>query len=433
MSERLLYIDCFSGIAGDMMVGALLDLGVSEAYVRAELQKLDLDGYELSVTRAARHGIVGADVQVRVAGDDAHLMHFHANANHHEHEHKHEREHEHEHEHGHEHEHEHEHGRSWPAIRALIANSSLTDGARTLALDAFERLAMAEGKLHGVPPDEVHFHEVGAIDAIVDICASAIAIDWLKIDRVVAAPVPAPRGFVTCQHGTMPLPAPATLQLLRGALLQPVDSEGEWVTPTGAALLTALTAEHGPIPAMRVTAIGYGVGDWDPPDRANLLRLILGDAPASRSGDYDLQIEANIDDMSPELFGYATERLFEAGAHDVWLTPIQMKKGRPATKLSVLCAPERKAEMLSVVLRETTTIGVRIIEVERFKTNHVLERVVTELGSVRVKVARDGDAVVNRAPEFEDCKRLARQHGLPLKEVLARVQATLGRSADPTQ
>ncbi len=405
---KTLYIDCFSGIAGDMMLGALLDLGVDEAAVRAELARLDLDDWTLEVERGTRHGIVGTDVHVKISGEEegpARLAH----PDDHDHRHSHD--------HLHDHDHDHDHGRSFEAIRTLLSASGLSAPTKDLALRIFTRLAEAEAKLHGVEPAVVHFHEVGATDAIIDVCAVSAALCILKPDRVVSAPAPTPRGHMHCAHGVMPLPAPATLELLRGAQTQQVAGTGEWVTPTGAAILAEIVDSWGPIPSFRVEAIGYGVGDRDPTTRANLLRLILG-ATTRNHEDYDLQIEANIDDMSPELFGHVSDALFEAGAWDVWLTPIQMKKGRPGTTLSALCAPEQRQPVIDAILRESTTIGVRIARLERYKTAHSFETVETELGPVRVKVARDGGRITNVAPEYEDCKRLARAANVPLKQVL---------------
>ena len=386
--KTLLYIDCFSGIAGDMMLGALLDLGVPEAHLRTQLDKLGLAGWRLESSRVRRRGIGGIDVQVRYEDQT--------------------------------------HARTWNEIRALILAAGLEPRTEELALTIFAKLAEAEGRIHGVAPEDVHFHEVGAIDSIVDVCGSAIGLAWLDLDEIVCAPVPAPRGFVRCAHGKMPVPAPATLELLRGAELQEVEARGEWVTPTGAAILATCVERFGPIPAMRVERIGYGAGDRDFAEHPNLLRLVLGTVPrAASAASHDLLLEANIDDMSPELFGHLSDRLFATGVHDVWLTPIQMKKGRPATKLSVLCDSAHRTEVVSVILRESTTIGLRQSRVERYKTAHRLETCQTSLGPVRVKVARDGDEVVNQAPEYEDVRRIAVETGLPLKEVMRKVSGEI--------
>lgn len=389
-----LYIDCFSGLSGDMLLGALLDLGLPRDHLERELGRLGLPAFALRIARVHRHGIGAFDLRVEQSQEGSAVEHRHLGD-----------------------------------IRAMITTAGFEPDAERLALDIFGRLAAAEAKIHGVEPEEVHFHEVGALDSIVDVCGVAIGLAWLRADRVVCAPVPAPRGFVHCAHGCLPLPAPATMELLRGAVLHPVDGEpGEWVTPTGAAVLAATVSEYGPIPAFRVDRIGYGAGDRDLGERPNLLRLIVGTSSTSAHGerDHDLLIEANIDDMSPELFGYLTERLLESGAHDVWLTPIQMKKGRPGTKLSVLCDSARRPGVVASILRESTTIGLRMIPVERYKTAHSVETVDTNLGPVRVKVARDGCAVVNVAPEYEDCRRVARETGLPLKEVTRRVLLAIG-------
>jgi uncharacterized protein (TIGR00299 family) protein len=404
---KVLYIDCFSGIAGDMMLGALLDLGLPRQVLDESLATLGLDGWHLHVSRAKRHGIVGTDVKV-------HDHHHHAS----EHEHG---EHEHgEHEHG---EHEHAHGRTWRQIRTLIETSGLTAGARTLALSMFERLAAAEGKLHDMPPEDVHFHEVGAIDAIVDICGAAIGLDWLDADTIICAPLPVPHGFVKCAHGRMPLPAPATLELMRGAAILEVDETGELVTPTGATIATTNATRYGSMPSMVVERIGYGVGDRDPEHRPNLLRLVLGEV--SEAIGSDRLLETNIDDMTPELLGHVTERLFAAGAVDVWLTPIQMKKGRPGHCLSVLCSAARQAAVVAALVSESTTIGVREIPLSRHTLQRRLVTVDTRFGPVTVKLAYDGSALVNAAPEYEDCRRVALAYPAPLKDVLRATQAAI--------
>ena len=383
---KTLYIDCFSGIAGDMMLGALLDLGVPENYLTAELEKLNVSGWTLQVSRVLRQGISGLDVKVVVTADD-----------------------------------DHHHGRHWGEIKQVIDNSGISNGAKAMSNAIFARLAQVEGALHNKPPEDVHFHEVGSVDAIIDICGTAIALDWLRVERFVCAPVPTPRGWVICEHGKMPLPAPATMALLDGAQVVSVDSMGEWVTPTGAAIIAGSSATFGPIPSMKINGIGYGAGDANPSDRPNLLRLILGTTPERDELSFDLLIEANVDDMTAELFAYTTEQLLQAGALDVWSTAIQMKKGRPAHKLSVLCEPGQRQMMIDTLLRESTTIGLRISPVERYKTAYSIETISTSLGDIRIKVARDGYRVLNRAPEYEDCKRIAQEKNLSLKEVIQRV------------
>jgi uncharacterized protein (TIGR00299 family) protein len=423
---KVLYIDCFSGIAGDMMLGALLDLGLPRQLLDESLATLGLDGWHLHVSRAKRHGIVGTDVQVH--GHDHHhhspdTQGEHAESDHGSTDHVH-GDHTHgDHTHGDAEGHEHAHGRTWREIRTLIETSGLTVGARTLASAMFERLAVAEGKLHDMPPEDVHFHEVGALDAIVDICGAAIGLDWLGADIIVCDPLPVPRGFVKCAHGRMPLPAPATLELMRGAAILEVDETGELVTPTGATIATTNATRYGSMPSMVVERIGYGVGDRDPAHRPNLLRLVVGEV-AGEMGE-DRLLETNIDDMTPELLGHVTDRLFAAGAVDVWLTPIQMKKGRPGHCLSVLCSAARQAAVVGALVSESTTIGVREIPLSRHKLERRLVTLDTRFGPVTVKLAYDGSTLVNAAPEYEDCRRVALAHPAPLKDVLRATQAAI--------
>lgn len=481
-THRVLYVDCFSGVAGDMMLGALLHLGVPIERVRAALETLPIDGWALEARPGEISGIGGVDVQVTVGGlkertphhhgtepgdpvpraaqesregaggghshgtghshghSEAHShghsearSHGHSEAHSHGHSHSHSeaRSHGHIHTaghvgaHGDDHEHGHgnDHGRTMREIRQILLGGRLEAPVLALALDAFGRLAKAEGKVHGVPPDEVHFHEVGALDAIVDIVGTAAALHALGVDEVVSAPPPLGRGFVQCAHGRLPLPAPATVEILRGAPVRGDSLEAELVTPTGAALLRAMTTRFGLVPDMTVERIGYGLGDARWPDRPNLLRLVLGHRDDSH-GDQELVIEANIDDMSPEVFGPLCEALLADGALDAWLCPIQMKKGRPGVLLSALVAPDRRGPVVARILRETTTLGVRIHAVERTKLARRSVVVETPWGPVRVKQGIDGDAVLNEAPELEDCLALARAHGVPLKEVLASARTS---------
>ena len=394
MSRRILYIDCFSGIAGDMMLGALIDLGVPVDHIRDALKTLDISGWALNADRCTRQGLSGMDVQVSVEADDAKA-----------------------------------HGRTWRTIRALISDSGLNQSVKTKALQIFERLAEAEARIHNVEAHTVHFHEVGALDAIVDICGVAIGLEWLGVDDIICAPIPTPHGWVDTAHGKLPLPAPATMELLKGASIVSVDDTGEWVTPTGAAISAVLVKQYGPMPSMTVDAIGYGAGDADPDTHPNLLRLVLGNA-AQETSRQEIQVEANIDDMSPELIGYLTQRLFEEGANDVWLTPIQMKKGRPGTQLSVLTDEQGRSGIIDLILRESTTIGVRILPIQRHRTARRIETVDSPWGPVRIKVALDGDKIVNRAPEYDDCQRIAREHQLPLKEIFRTILSEIGPASD---
>jgi hypothetical protein len=321
--------------------------------------------------------------------------------------------------------------RRWRQVRELLDAATLPGRARTLALDAFSRLAQAEGAVHGCPPDDVHFHEVGAMDAIVDIVAAALAVDMLDATSFSCGRVPVCAGEVRGSHGVLPLPAPATARLLLGYALVPIPGSIETVTPTGAAILRALCGERpAGLPALRLSAVGAGMGAAELPDRPNVLRALLGsraaDPPAGRPGDA-VVIEAAIDDMDPRLYGEVGARLFEAGALDVALVPLQMKKQRPGTLLSVLARPELEGVLTGLILRETTTLGVRSHDVRRTELDRRIECVETRYGPVRVKIGLLGDEVLNVAPEYDDCVRAARAAGVPVKDVLG---AAAGAAAE---
>jgi hypothetical protein len=422
--SRILYIDCFAGAAGDMLLGALLDLGVPLDAVLTEVRKLGEARVGVRTEREARHGISGVRVHVEVDGQavlEGEGIRAHEEKSGHLHVPVHGQEHEHVHAHGPEHV---PHGRRYLDIDAQLARAGLAKRTEDLARRAFRRLAEAEARVHGVPIDAVHFHEVGALDALVDVVGVCAAVAALAPDEVVASPVPLGRGMTESAHGRVPLPAPATVLLLAGVPVYGLQDEGETVTPTGAALIAALADRFGPLPPMRIEAAGYGVGARDPASRPNLLRLVWGIGEADAALERLWVLEANVDDMNPEIFEYLTEALFAGGARDVWITPVQMKKGRPAAVLSVLCDAPRRDDLVRVVLRESTTLGVRFQEVLRRVLAREVREVETPWGAVRVKVARDGAEIVNIAPEYEDCKRLARAASLPLKRVYqAAVQA----------
>ena len=389
LAGKHLHIDCFSGIAGDMFLGACLDLGVPEAALREGLAKLPWGGYELQIQRAVRMGIEGVDVKVIV--DD--------------------------HDHGH---------RAWKEIRKGIQKSALTDGIKTRALAIFSLVAEAEAKVHGVPTDDVHFHEVGAVDSIVDIVGAGICLEHLSPASVSCRTIPLGQGTVRCAHGVLPVPPPATVEILRGASVETGGAELELCTPTGAAIVQSCAPEFGPLPPGSLLGSGYGAGDRELPDRPNQLRLILLEAGAPDEAESSATLfEANVDDMSPEGTGHLSERLFKAGARDVWFTPIVMKKGRPALKISVLCAHSDAARAEDMLFLESTTIGLRRQRVERRTLTRETVRVNTPYGEVEMKVARDGDGerVLNAAPEYETCRRLARDRGVPLKEIFAAAVA----------
>jgi pyridinium-3,5-bisthiocarboxylic acid mononucleotide nickel chelatase len=417
---KLAYFDCFSGISGDMTLGALIAAGADVEALRAGLATLGLSGWELRVRPVTRHGIAATDVEVRVEDEHAHGGHGH------DHEHSHgTHDHSHRHSHGaHGHSHE-EHADPSPQphrhlsdIRALITGSRLPEVVKARALAIFQRLAEAEARVHACGVEEVHFHEVGAVDSIVDITGSVLALHLLGVERVACSPLPTGRGFVKTAHGLLPIPAPATLELLRGLPVVPSDVEGELVTPTGACLMACLAEEWGPMPPMRVEAIGYGAGkkEFSIP---NMLRVCIGAA-----SDRDRQpattvtlLEANLDDLNPQLYDYVMERLFAAGALDVTLTPIQMKKNRPGVTLAVLCEPDARTAMAEILFAETSTLGLRYTEWQRLCLDRDWLEVATDYGSLRVKIGRQDGRVRTITPEFDDCRRAAERTGAPLKEV----------------
>jgi uncharacterized protein (TIGR00299 family) protein len=382
------YFDCFAGIAGDMALGALLDAGASERVLRDGLDRLrpDLDPFEVQVGPAARGGIGATRVTVHAEGRTR---------------------------------------RTWADLRELLANADLAEPVRRRALAIFARLAEAEGRVHRAAPEEVHFHEVGAVDAVVDVVGTALLLEDLGVTEVWASAVATGAGRTRGEHGVLPVPAPAVLELLRGVPLHGGGVEAELTTPTGAAILAASASHFGELPPLRLDRVGYGAGGRTHRELPNLLRVILGERVGVESGGGDggLVLEANIDDMTPELAPWVLDRLLEAGAADVWFTPIHMKKGRPGITLSVLCPPGTEAALRAVLWRETSTLGVRGLPVRKW----TLERRVVEVGvlggKARVKLGLDQGVVVNLAPEFADCARLAAQTGQPLKAVMARAQA----------
>jgi len=399
--EKTLYIDCFSGIAGDMFLGALFDLGVSREDVEKELRKLSLDQWTLDVEPGSIDGISGMDVHVRIGGVTE-FEHRHSPDDH--------------------------HGRTMAAIREILVSSELKPSIKERALAVFECLAVAEGHVHNVPPEDVHFHEVGAVDAMIDIVGVCTAIDLLAVDNVVCAPLPMGRGFVECAHGRIPLPGPATLEILKGCPTRGVPVEGELVTPTGAALVKVLATEYGAYPEMNIERVGYGLGDMRWPDRPNLVRLVLGTQEVLSAG--EVVLEANIDDMNPEWFAPLMDRLLEAGAKDVWLTSIQMKKGRPGVQISVTASKSDADSLTRILTRESSTIGVRSHEVQRFKLDRREEIVESCYGPIRVKTAWDGDERLNMAPEYEDCLAISQREGVALKDVYMEAYRAFSQGDD---
>lgn len=389
---RILYLDCFSGASGDMVIGALLDAGLPFERLEAALGSLAL-GAEctLSAEAVTRSGIGATKFTVtEVPREGAGHAHRHLSG-----------------------------------ILDLVERSALADGPRARAARLFRRLAETEAGIHRVPVEKVHLHEVGALDSIVDIVGGVFALEWFAAERIVASAVNVGSGAVECAHGTMPVPAPATAALIAGAPVYAGAPAGELLTPTGALLVSEFADEYGPLPPMRIERIGYGAGARDPRGHPNVLRVLVGDAAEGGVRERVVAVHCEIDDMNPQIFGVLMERLQEAGAVDVFYTPVQMKKNRPGTHVTVLAPPPRREAVCAALFRETSTIGVRYEEVTREVLEREIVPVATGYGEIRCKVARRGAAVVNVAPEFDDCARAAREHRVSAKEVhAAAVQAS---------
>jgi len=383
---KIAYFDCFSGVSGDMALGALLACGADEARFREQLAALAAPGYELTVRRVTREGITATDVDVRLLED------------------------------------EQGHGRHLSDIAALLEASALPLRVKRDALAVFTRLADAEAKIHGTSREEIHFHEVGAVDAIVDIVGVCLLLEMLDVEAVAVSSIPCGYGMITCQHGIMPVPAPATMELLRGFPVHPVDIKGELVTPTGAALVTTLADPKaaGRMPAMRILSSGFGAGKKQfVPDMPNLLRVVLGETgqSADPTPQTVMVMETNLDDQSPETFDLLMERGFAAGALDVFFTPIQMKKNRPATLVTILCPPEKAEPLAALLFQETGTFGVRMREQRRWTLERSWRTVCTEFGDLRLKIGAWQGEEITVSPEYEDCKAAALKHDVPLRRV----------------
>jgi len=370
---KIAYFECVSGASGNMILGALLDAGLPLEVLQQELDKLSVTGFTLVVKQVNRHGIAATHVNV-----ETEETHVHRHLHH---------------------------------IVDILQQSALDEQVKIDSQRIFTRLAEAEAKVHNTTVEKIHFHEVGALDAIVDIVGAVAGLRKLGIQKVYASPFTLGTGFVTCAHGRIPIPVPATVELLQGKPIRHTDIEAELVTPTGAAILSTLAEQFGPAPAMRIEHVGYGAGTRELPI-PNALRLFIGqidDAPVSYDQDTVLVLEANIDDMNPEMYDYVFEQLFALGALDVYTTSIMMKKNRPGVLLSVLAPPALRQAVTELLLTETTTIGVRWQEMQRAKAQREIRTVNTRYGSIRVKVSRIGGKVVTIAPEYEDCKRVAQE------------------------
>jgi uncharacterized protein (TIGR00299 family) protein len=423
---KIAYVDCFSGISGDMFLAALLDAGLPLDTLRSELAKLALpEAYSLEVSEtrkgSLRARLLHVDLPHLHTGDHSReQVHQPEHEPTHSHDHAHDHEHAHEDEHEHGHDHDHTHQRSWSEIRSLILASTLDEAVKLTSLAIFSRLAAAEGRVHGVPAEEVHFHEVGAVDSIIDIVGAAVGLQVLGIEKLYASALPMGSGTVDSQHGLLPLPAPATLELLADGQIPTVPSTAhvELVTPTGAAILASLaTFEQ---PSMTVSGRGVGAGQRDLP-WPNILRLIIGESEG-HSGNH-VSLETNIDDMNPQLFAPVMERLFAAGALDVYMAPIYMKKNRPGTLLGVIADKRNESTMARLLLEETTTLGVRVHPLARYEAGREQRTVETEFGPLKVKLKLLDGQVLQASPEYEDCLRVAREQGIPPARVLAAAVA----------
>ena len=406
---RVLYFDCFSGISGDMTLGALLDLGVSQEHLIESLKALKLeDEYHFNIKKELKNGIMGTLVDV--------VLHNEEEEQGHDHQHDH---HQHDHDeaavaHTHNHNLEHDH-RSYKNIISMIEGSSLNENVKDLSKKIFTAIGEAEGKIHGKPLEEVHFHEVGAVDSIVDIVGTAICIDALKPDKIVFSKIPLSKGFVKCQHGMFPLPAPASLEILRDVPVYFTDIKFELVTPTGAGIIKALADSFDDSGDMTIEKIGYGLGKKTY-EKPNVLRVYLYDQK-KKINNQVVEIDTNIDDMTGEQLGYIMDVLLEAGALDVYFTPMYMKKNRPGVKLSVLCTLEKQQDLAKLLLSQTSTFGVRYKLMDR----DILDREFAEIqllnDIVRCKVGMIDGKLIKIVPEYEDCKRIAKKNSLPIAEV----------------
>lgn len=392
ISIKVLYYDCFCGISGDMNLAALLELGVPKAYLIEEISKLKLNSeYEINIKKAAKHGITGTRVDVILKN----------------------------HNHTHESDHEHHH-RNLKDIESIINSSVLKDKVKKLSIDMFMKVAEAEAKVHGKTLYEVHFHEVGAIDSIIDIVGAAICIDYLEVDKIIASPVQVGGGFVKCAHGLMPVPAPATVEILKDIPINTGIVPFETTTPTGAAILAANVQEFTPKIDFYIKKVAYGIGHRDL-EIPNVLRVYLGEEKNFEKIEEQYILETNIDDMNPEFYGYIEEKLFERNALDVFKTPIFMKKGRPGVKLSVLVNEQSEKAVLDVIFEETTSIGVRKYKVEKIMLNRDFSKVKTKYGDITIKKSYYKEKLIKYKPEYEECRIIAKEKNITLEKVYKEV------------
>ena len=388
---RIAYVDCFSGASGDMILGALIDAGLSPRLLRQELKKLNLSKVQLTVRKVLKGGISATRVVVEGNEKRSH--------------------------------------RNLKEMVRIIDRSGLDAEVKSLSKRIFGKIASTEAGIHRTPAEEVHFHEVGGLDSIVDICGAVWGLRRMGIEKIHVSKVNVGAGFVNCEHGVLPVPAPAALALMNGKPIYSTGVEKELLTPTGAALLSTLGTEFGSFPVMRVEKIGYGAGRDDLP-HPNVLRLMIGTAEEMRGEEKVMVVETNIDDMNPQFYDYIMERLLKMGTKEVFLTPVLMKKGRPATLLTVICSSEKLPAVTQFLLKETTTIGLRWHEDDRVKAEREIVSLKTKHGNIRFKIARWNGEVINVSPEYEDCKRKALEKGIPLKDVFEEARKAAGAIRD---
>lgn len=382
---KTLYFDCFAGVSGDMILGALVAAGADARALSERLQLLDVSNFDVTFHTTDRSGISAMRAVVKTE-DESHQRHL-------------------------------------STILKIIARARLSDGVRSRASRIFTRLAEAEGSVHNIPPEQVHFHEVGAMDAIIDVVGACIGFELLGVERFVSSPLHVGNGTVEMAHGRFPVPAPAVAELLRDIPVYATDIEGELVTPTGAAIISTICTEFGPLPAMRVSAAGYGAGARAYERFPNALRVFVGEAAGDVLAERLYVVETNLDDISPQIVGHLMERALERGALDCFFTPVQMKKNRPGVLVSILCRPSEREAMQQLLFDETTTLGVRSQEVERRALARESVSVQTEFGPIRVKIGRKDGRVTHAAPEYDDCRAAARKHNAPLRDVEAAARA----------
>ncbi|MCX7719830.1 MAG: nickel pincer cofactor biosynthesis protein LarC [Dictyoglomus thermophilum] len=384
---KALYFDCFSGISGDMILGALIDLGIDVEKWKTELNKIPVKGYKIEISKKQKNSIWGTDVNIII---DDHHSHRHLED-----------------------------------LLKIVDESGLSENIKTKAKNIFYKIAEAEAKIHNQPIDEVHFHEIGALDTIIDVLGSLILLEMLEVAEIYSSPLPLGSGFVNTAHGTIPVPAPATLEILRGIPVYKDGREGELVTPTGAAIISTVANFVQELPPIRVDKIGYGCGkkDFSFP---NLLRVYVGELVESTVKERNIVLETNIDDMNPQIFGYLVEKLFKEGALDVFLTPVYMKKGRPGILLSVIAPLVMEERLSEVIFRETTTLGIRKIYVDKKIMPREIKEIETKWGKVRIKVANI-NGIRKAYPEYEDCKSIAERENIPLKDVILEIEKLMER------